>query len=94
MSKISIKSIKENDMGAPLRKHRPGCYRVSIDAETFAQIVRCKCTHAFEPLARYIPDSKGRYWLIEYRDINSGQIIRYGGVCDTLKEAAEWIQIR
>jgi hypothetical protein len=69
------------------RKHRSGCYRVSLDAERFAQIRRYKPTRLCPPEPEFVPDSRGRLWGVEIRDVRTGDVVRFGGVWSTLADA-------
>lgn len=69
------------------RKHRAGCYRVSLDADRFAQIRRYKATRLCPPIPAYVPDSAGRFWGVEIRNVRTGDLVRFGGVWETLSDA-------
>lgn len=78
--------------GKHLEKHRPGCYRVPLTGERFAQIVRGSYTSSArwgDEFRRGTPH--GRHWAVEIRDSDSGQMMRYAGVWPTLREAVESI---
>ena len=55
-----------------LRKHRPGCYRETINETQFAQYTK-----------------EGRYWKAEIRNTESGEVTRYAGIWNSLKDARE-----
>lgn len=71
-----------------LRTHRPGCYRMTINSDEFAQIVKGRYYRSTGGLQdRFQDDDQGKWWRCEIRRIESGDLIRYAGIHLTLKDA-------
>lgn len=67
-----------------LRQHYVGCYRLTLlDSAKFAQILRA----AKRPDGTYQPQTDGREWLVEIRQVETGALERYAGVFPSLKAA-------
>lgn len=71
------------------RKHREGCYRGDLGDGRFVQIRRYRATYLCPPCEKFLPDGTGRLWGIEVRHTESGDIIRFAGVWDSLRSAKE-----
>ena len=75
-----------------IRKHFPGCYRVTLNDERFAQIVKGRFyTSGVGLQDRFVPDVRGKFWSAEIRETN-GSLIRFSGVWNTLAEAVSMVR--
>lgn len=69
-----------------LRKHRPGCYRLTLSDDRFAQIVKGRF---YLSMNAFVSDDTGRHWSVEIRNTETGKLLRYAGVWERLSDATE-----
>lgn len=67
------------------RKHYYGCYRVTLLGGRFAQITKGRWYKSTDEFFRDAQD--GRHWWAEVRDADSGDLLHYAGVWETLADA-------
>lgn len=78
--------------GLTLRWHRNGCYRSTMDANRFAQFIRCRYYDSPRWGESVKDDATGKFWRVEIRNTDDGSMIRSAGIWTTLHGAAEEVR--
>lgn len=80
--------------GLKLDRHYPGCWRTrDQDPARFYQIKRGRHYSTIGGLQdRFVPDVEGRHYLVEIREVVTGDLIRYAGVHRSLRGAVDEIK--